>query len=206
MTDIAAVAPEPTRATASPKMGVRPLGWWGMIFVIATEGTIFALLLFAYFYIRANTHPWPPHGIEDPELFRSGIRSILLIGSSLPAALGERAMKRGEMRKFRVYLGITFTLASIFLAGHIVEWLDLSKKFTPTTNVYGSLVYTITGLHIIHVVVGMMILAFLFIQSLRGRYAPGKPHTGASCGILYWHFVDAVWLAVFSSLYLSVTW
>lgn len=206
MTDVAAIAPAPTRATASPKMGVRPLGWWGMIFLIATEGTIFALLLFAYFYLRANTHPWPPPGIDDPKLFRSGIRSILLIGSSLPAALGERAMKRGEMRKFRAYLAVTFTLASIFLAGHIVEWLDLSKKFTPTTNAYGSAFYTITGLHIIHVVVGMGVLAFLFVQSLRGRYAPGKSHTGATCGILYWHFVDTVWVAVFCSLYLSVTW
>lgn len=186
-------------------MGSRPLGWWGTILLIGTEGTIFALLLFVNFYLRANNHPWPPPGIEKPELIKSGARSILLVGSSWPAALAERALKRGQVRRFRGWLALTFAMASAFLYGHIAEYLELSKKFTPTSNAYGSVFYGITGLHAIHLVVGMMVLAYLFIQSLRGRYGPGRSHTGVECGLLYWHFVDAVWVAVFSSLYMSVT-
>lgn len=195
-----------TTATATPRMGTRPLGWWGTVLLIASEGTIFALLLFVNFYLRANNHPWPPPGIDKPELFKSGIRSILLIGSSIPAALGHRALERGELRKFRAYIGLTLTLATVFLLGHIQEYIEESPKFTPTTHVYGSVFYGITGLHSIHLIVGMIVLAYLMIQSLRGRYDSGGSHTGVTCGIMYWHFVDAVWVAVFASLYLSVTW
>ena len=193
-------------ARAPSAVGRRPLGWWGMVLLITTEATLFSLLLFANFYLRANNHPWPPAGVEKPKLLLSGIRSFILWGSSIPAALAERALRRDDLRRFRAMLVAALVMAAVFLAGHIQEYVELSAKLTPTDSAYGSSFYTITGLHAIHLLVGMVVLAYLVVQSLRGRYDPGRPRTGATCGIMYWHFVDVVWLAVYPSLYLSVTW
>lgn len=191
-------------ATISPSVGQRSLGWWGTMFLIATEATLFGLLLFANFYLRANNHPWPPPGIKKPELRLSTIRSIILWGSSIPAVLAERALKRHDIRRFQVWITTTLLMASLFLAGHIQEYIKDSHEYTPTSNAYGTSFYTITGLHAIHLVVGMIVLGYMLLQSARGRYAESSRHTGPECGLLYWHFVDVVWLAVFPSLYLSV--
>lgn len=181
----------------------KPLGWWGTIGMIATEGTLFALLLFVYFFLRANNHPWPPPGIARPELVKSGARSVILLGSSVPVMLAERALERGDVRRFRRLVLLAMCMGVAFLAGHVLEYLDLSRKFTPTSNSYGSAFFVITGLHAVHLFVGIVILGYLVAQSLRGRYDQGGRPNGVVCGALYWHFVDAVWIAVFSSLYLS---
>ncbi|MEO9223456.1 MAG: cytochrome c oxidase subunit 3 [Acidimicrobiales bacterium] len=203
MTDLTV---EPRISVNPTSIGRKPLGWWGIVMLIVTEGTIFALLLFANFYLRANNHPWPPPGVEKPKLLISGIRSFILWGSSIPAVLAERALRRNNLRRFRTMIVITLVMATIFMAGHIQEYIEVSRKLTPTSNAYGSSFFTITGLHAIHLLIGMVVLGYLLVQSLRGRYDPGRSRTGVTCGILYWHFVDAVWLAVYPSLYLSVTW
>ena len=192
-------------APAKAHPGSRSLGWWGVVFLIATEATLFGLLLFVNFYLRSNTASWPPGGIEDPELKLSGVRSVILLGSSLPVALAERAAKRGDQAKFRRWIGVTFTMGAVFMAGHIQEWYVLLPKFTWRTNAYGSIWYTVTGLHALHLIIGLGVLAFLWVQSWRGQYDDRPDASSVSCGILYWHFVDAVWVAVYSSLYLSVT-
>jgi len=203
-----AIAPgEPLATTAGdrPYALARPLGWWGVVGLIATEATLFGLLLFVNFYLRANADAWPLGDIADPELVKSGIRSVILVGSSVPVALAERAQRRGHQRAFRRWLGVTLALAAVFLAGHVEEYVTLWSEFRPDTNAYGSVFYTITGLHALHLVVGMAVLTYLLVQSARGRYdGVPEPH-GVSAGILYWHFVDAVWIAVYTSLYLSVT-
>lgn len=201
------VAPgRPLRSSAArPHPGSRSLGWWGLIFLIATEATLFGLLIFVNFYLRANAAQWPLGGIEDPELKLSGIRSVILLGSSIPVALAERASGRGDQPAFRRYLAVTFTMGAVFLAGHVQEYVVLLEKFTWRTNAYGSIYYSLTGLHALHLIIGMTVLAYLFTQSWRGRYDERPSPSAASCGILYWHFVDVVWVAVYSSMYLSVT-
>lgn len=189
-----------------PRVPRRSLGWWGTVFLILTEGTIFGLLLFANFFLRANSGHWPQGGIEDPELVKSGIRSVLLLSSSIPVHFAEKALKQGLVGRFRRWLALTFAMGAVFMVGHVMEYVELWPKFRPSTNAYGSSFYTITGLHALHLLVGLGILTYLFVQSLKGRYDDaGESHEGVTCGILYWHFVDAVWVAVFSSLYLSVT-
>jgi heme/copper-type cytochrome/quinol oxidase subunit 3 len=185
--------------------GSRPLGWWGVVGLIATEATLFSLLLFVNFYLRANAATWPPPGVEDPELVLSGIRSVILIGSSVPVAIAERAAKRGDEVRMRRYLIITFVMGAVFLAGHIQEYVTLWPKLTFRDSSYGSIFYTLTGLHALHLIVGLGVLAYLVVQSLRGTFEGQHHPTPVACGILYWHFVDVVWVAVYSSLYLSVT-
>ncbi len=181
----------------------RPLGWWGTVGLIATEGTLFGLLLFVALYLRANADVWPPAGVEDPELLRSGIRSAILIGSSIPAFLASRALRAGRVRRFRTLIVVTVVMGTVFLLGHVREFVHLSEKFTPTSHAYGSTFYVITGLHGVHLVIGLIVLAYLWVQATRGRYDAGGEPVGVQCGLLYWHFVDAVWVGVFGVLYVS---
>lgn len=191
--------------SAHPHPGSRSLGWWGLVVLIASEATLFGLLLFVNFYLRVNARTWPLGGIDDPELTLSAIRSVILLASSIPAVLAERAARRGDQRRFRLLIAITFAMAAIFLAGHIQEYVVLLPEFSWNTNAYGSVFYTITGLHALHLVIGMAVLAYLFVQSWRGRFDGRLDRPSVTCGILYWHFVDVVWIAVYSSLYLSVS-
>ncbi|MCU1344472.1 MAG: Cytochrome c oxidase, subunit [Acidimicrobiia bacterium] len=184
-------------------MAGRGLGWWGVIMTILTEGTLFGLLLFSYFYLWAQSDQWPQGGIEPPKLLTVSIRTVLLLGSSLPAQLAERAIKRGDQRRFMRYLVLTFLMAAVFLAGHVQEVIEDWDKFRPSTNAYGSLFYTITNLHALHLMVGMAFLLFLMVKGMQRQFTDRR-HRAVEVVVLYWHFVDMVWVAVFSSLYLSV--
>jgi heme/copper-type cytochrome/quinol oxidase subunit 3 len=195
----------PYELPARPQSSGRSLGWWGMISLIATEGMIFALLLFAYFYLRSNSPRWPQGDIHDPELLKSGIRTAMLLGSSIPMHLGEKAIKKGDRRGMIWLFAIGWLMALFFTVTHFVEWAELLKEFTPSTNAYGSAFYSITGLHIAHVIIGMAAIAFIWVRAVSGHYDEHH-HSSVVNAVLYWHFVDAVWVFVYSSLYLSVTW
>jgi heme/copper-type cytochrome/quinol oxidase subunit 3 len=101
-------------------------------------------------------------------------------------------------------MSIAWLMGALFLAGHVLEYIDLWSEFTPRTNAYGSLFYTITGLHALHLVVGLVMTAWVLFRALGGRYDRHR-HLAVQTTVLYWHFVDAVWIAVFSTLYLSVS-
>ena len=184
-------------------MAQRSLGWWGVALAIATEATLFGLLLFAWFYLWVRADSWPLGGIEKPRLLEVSIRTVLLLGSSIPAQLAVRAIEQGRQRRFVALLSTTWAMAAIFLIGHAMETADDWDRFRPSTNAYGSLWYTITNLHALHLVVGLSFLAFLAVGGMRGRYGPGRTNA-VEVVVLYWHFVDVVWVAVFSSLYLAV--
>lgn len=180
------------------------LGWWGVLSLIATEGMLFALLLFGNFYLRATNDRWPLGGIADPELAKSGVRTVVLLASTVPAVVAERSARRGRRGLAVAGLVLTILMGSAFLAGHVDEYLTLWKDFDPSTNAYGSVFYTITGFHALHVLVGLLALTFLVWRLLLGHYRDGHSEP-VDNGILYWHFVDVVWVFVYSSLYLSVT-
>ncbi|MEZ5264475.1 MAG: heme-copper oxidase subunit III [Acidimicrobiales bacterium] len=182
----------------------RSVGWWGLLALVATESMVFALLLFGNFYLRAQAPQWPPAGVADPELKLSAIRTAILLGSSIPAVWAERAAKAGHRRSMLTGLGLTWLAGAVFLAGHTQEWVKLWPDLKPSTNAYGSVTYTITGLHGLHLVVGLVVVGYLFVRGAGGRYASGR-RAPLEIGLWYWHFVDAVWVAVYTSLYLSVS-
>ncbi len=197
--------PEVEAPPGPPRSSGRPLGWWGMVSLICTEATIFGLLLFSYFYLRFNAQRWPLADIKDPELFKSGLRTVVLLGSSVPMHVAERAIKKGNRRLMVWGMAIGWLMGALFLFGHVQEYVDLWSEFRPTTNAYGSLFYTITGLHALHLIVGMGMTGYVLYRAIGGRYDEHN-HVPVQTSIMYWHFVDAVWIAVFTSLYLSVSW
>jgi heme/copper-type cytochrome/quinol oxidase subunit 3 len=198
-----------TDVVSTPVLDARPtgrsLGWWGTVALIATEGMLFALLLFGNFYLRARSVDWPQGGIEDPEIPKSAVRTVVLLASTIPAIVAERAMKRGQRGTAIAGLTLVILMGGAFLASHVDDLLTLHDKFVPSTNAYASVFYTITNLHALHVLVGLIVLSFLLWRLLAGHYRHGH-HQPVENGIMYWHFVDVVWVFVYTSLYLSVTY
>lgn len=174
-------------------------GIWGMWTLIGTEAALFAYLLFSYFYLASQHEgPWPPHGV--PKLLAASINTALLLASSGCAWYAEQSGKRAQRGPMMLGLGAALVLGSAFATIQLREWGK--QPFTIATDAYGSLYFTITGFHMMHVAVGLLILAVLLLWAALG-YFTGRRHAALSIGVLYWHFVDAVWLVVFSALYLA---
>jgi heme/copper-type cytochrome/quinol oxidase subunit 3 len=181
----------------------RPTGWWGMVLFIATEGTLFATLFGSYFYLRFQSGPrWPPEGITRPELIMPLIMTAVLVPSSLPVLWAERGIRHGRRGQLRAGLLATLVMGSTFLFLQGMEYAELLREFTFTTNVYGSLFYVITTFHGSHVAVGLLMVCWLLAASARGGSGAHR-YERVRIVALYWHFVDAVWVAILLIVYLS---
>ena len=182
----------------------RSTGWWGMVMLVATEATLFACLLGSYFYLRFQYGPqWPPDGIEDPELLTPLVMTAVLVPSSLPVIWAEHGIRHGQRWRLRCGLATTLALGMTFLALLATEYAEKLKRFTMTTDVYGSLFYLITGFHGLHVLVGLTMIGWLLAASLHGGSFGAQRHERVRNAAIYWHFVDLVWVAILFTLYLS---
>ena len=184
--------------------GAGSFGWWGMVWLIATEATLFASLLASYFYLRfRHGVEWPPDGIEHPELQLPLIMSALLLSSSIPVHFAESGIKKGKVGALKAGLALGFVLGAVFLVLTVaVEWPETLHHFTPRTNVYGSLFFTITGFHAMHVLVGLAMNLWTQVRAWKGAFDSEK-HVTVQNFTMYWHFVDVVWIFVFLTLYVS---
>lgn len=187
----------PLEATVT---GSRALSWWGMVMLIITEATLFAALISAYFYLRFTSPTWPTGDIRRPELLLASINTVVLLASSWPMQMGVRNIRRGNERGLQIGVLIAWVLAVIFLSLQGVEYAR--SDFLPQTNAYGSLFFTITGLHGLHVLGGLGMATIVLIRAWRHHFNPER-YQAVENVALYWHFVDGVWIAVFASLYLS---
>lgn len=179
----------------------RSIAFWGVIMLSVTEGVLFVNLLFAYYYVWSISAEWPPGDVTPPELLSISIRTVALLSSSLTIWFAERAIRRGDRRRLWAWTLVTVLLAVFFLAGHIHEFVMLPSEFTWSDHAYGSLYYTILNFHGAHVAVGIVIWLFVLVRLGRGAYGPNE-ETQFSTAAIYWHFVDAVWVFVFSTIYL----
>jgi cytochrome c oxidase subunit III len=180
--------------------GHKAPGWWGMILLIVTEATLFACLIASYFYLRAGAHIWPLDGLEKPKLVRPIIMTLILLTSSTPMWWADRSIRKGNQRNLRLGLALSFLLGALFLGLQIAEYRDLT--FRVTANAYSSVFLTITSLHGMHVIAGLLTTAYTFLRACLGHFRPGRDLAVQNTA-LYWHFVDIVWLFIFTSLYLS---
>jgi heme/copper-type cytochrome/quinol oxidase subunit 3 len=178
----------------------RPMGWWGVMLTIATEGTIFVALLASYYFVRSVSDEWPQGGIEAPPLTRVSIFTVVLLASSLPLFYGERAIKRGNRRGLQIALAVSWLMGFAFMINQGIEFAEL--KFGVDDNAYASLFIVISGLHGLHVVVGLLISIIVQIKAARGWF-DSERHVTVTVFSLYWHFVDVVWIFVFTTLHLS---
>ncbi len=180
-------------------IGRRGLGWWGVGTLVATESALFAYLLFAYFYTGATASAgWVLEA--HPSLKVALPNTLLLVASSFVAWWGERGVLHRRRPQALWGFGLACLMGTVFALVQLHEWH--TKPFRIGTSSYGSLYFLTTGLHEAHVVVGLLVLAALFLWTALDYFSPRR-RLSVSAGILYWHFVDIVWLFVFSTYYLT---
>jgi len=197
-----------TTTTATVTQGVTrpatrrsyPTAFWGMAMLIVTEAMVFVILIAAYFFLRAASTEWPLAGIEPPVLELSLPFSFVLWGSSIPIFWAEASIRNGNLRPFKIGVLISFLMGASFLAFTLYDFDELT--FGWRDNAYGSIYYTIVGLHALHVFIGLGMNVVVQLKAWMGRYDRHR-HASAEVFFLYWHFVDVVWLAVFPALFLS---
>jgi heme/copper-type cytochrome/quinol oxidase subunit 3 len=185
----------------------RSLGWWGMVFFIASESLLFANLIAGYLYLRVRAGTWPPPGgpllekpiIEGGPNYLIVINTVILLSSSIPMILAGRAIRRGHLRNVPWLILGTIVLGALFISLQAVEYV--TNGFGPSDGILGSTFYTVTGFHGAHVMVGLIFLSVNFFRALRGQFTKEK-HFALQAGEMYWHFVDVVWIFVFSLVYL----
>ena len=177
------------------------VAWWGMLGLVATEATIFLILLSSYLYLGfGQKDTWPPRGIEPPDLLMPVVGSVLLLGSSVPIWWAERRIKKGSVRGLHIGFGLAFVLSAAFLVIQVLEYHK--KTFDPTTNAYGSAFFVVTGFHGSHVAVALLMNAVVHLRARLGHFDALR-HLAVRNVALYWHFVGAVWVLIFLALYLS---
>jgi cytochrome c oxidase subunit 3/cytochrome o ubiquinol oxidase subunit 3 len=170
-----------------------------MYSLIAAEAAIFTIFVVAYiFYIgKSISGPTPKDVLELP-IFST----VCLLSSSLTIHLAVRALRNAKVRSFGWWWAVTITLGAMFLGDTFREWqrLIFDKGLTISTNLFGTTYYSLVGLHAFHVTVGLVVLALGMIFTLLGKVKPVHSER-AEVFSLYWHFVDAVWVVVFTVVY-----
>jgi cytochrome c oxidase subunit III len=177
----------------------KSMAWWGMIFFIASEALIFANLIAAYLYLEIRQ----PHSWQLPsELWFPLVNTFILLASSFPVHFAGINAVKGNMRNVKIGFLATIIMGAIFLSGQIYEYSGLfGKNFTPQATIFGSSFFTLTGFHGVHVTVGILFLLIVWLRTLRGDFN-AKRHFPIEAAEMYWHFVDGVWVIVFSTVYL----
>lgn len=171
----------------------------GMFSLIIGESAIFTIFVVAYVYYIGRSTYGPTPQVLDVPIFNT----ICLLSSSLTIWMAEHAIARGRIRVFGAWWALTMTLGIIFLAGTALEWnrLIFTNGLTIRTNLFGTTLYSLVGLHATHVIVGLIMLSLVMLFTLLGRVEQRHAER-IQVLALYWHFVDAVWVVVFTVVYI----
>ena len=180
----------------------------GMLLFITSEVMFFAGLFAAYFNARAAAPQWPPINPESGEPFHLqilplvGPATILLILSSFTCQFAVWAIRRGDHVAFRRNIGVTFVIGITFLIMQALDYgLLYSEGITLQSGTFGTTYYTLTGFHGAHVFGGVIMLGVVLYRGMAGQFS-ARHHDAVEAASLYWHFVDVVWILLFSLLYL----
>jgi cytochrome c oxidase subunit III len=187
--------------TQAPRPWVLPdRGKVGMACLITAESAIFTIFVVAYLFYtgKSLTGPTPGQVLETPVFY-----TICLLSSSISVHLAAKSLDRGERVAFLSLWLLTFVLGGLFLFGTGQEWhrLIYEKSLTISTNLFGTTYYSLVGLHAFHVTAGLLMLLAVLLFGLAGRVNQDQ---SGRIGVLamYWHFVDAVWVVVFTVVYI----
>jgi cytochrome c oxidase subunit III len=178
-----------------------PTALVGMLLFIASEVMFFGGLFATYFNARASAvDGWgPPEGAHELDLPLAAVLTAILVASSFTMQFGVWAIRRGDTGKLKMWTGITLALGVLFLVGQLYDYSQLG--FGIADGVFGTVFYTLTGFHGAHVFGGAVGLTIVLARALRGQFS-ARNHVAVEAVSMYWHFVDVVWIGVFSTIYL----
>jgi cytochrome c oxidase subunit 3 len=189
-------------------------GMAGMVLFIASEIMLFAGLFAGYFYVRNQADSWPPAGIEKtPSVTLAIILTVLLVSSGVLGHMGIIALRGGRYLGINTGnrlglmwgIGLAIVLGLIFIALQAYEWLNLfDEGLTAKSGVYGSTFFILTGFHGAHVIAGLAMLIVVFVRATWRDFTPQR-HLFADAAMMYWHFVDFVWVLLVIVVYIFGT-
>jgi cytochrome c oxidase subunit III len=174
----------------------------GILLFIVSEVMLFGAFFASYFFIRvvANDGPWPPDPYELPVAV-AGVNTAILISSSFTVHWALECARAGNRQGMKLGLAATWLLGATFLFIQLNEYVHIG--FSARDGAFGSIFYGLTGLHGAHVFVGLLLLTFANIRAWRGHFGPKmKDHLGVEVPGIYWHFVDIMWIIVFTTVYI----
>ena len=171
----------------------------GMLLFIASEIMLFGSFFTAYFFVRVVADPpvWPPPGFHLP-VFVAGVNTVILLTSSFTMHWSLQSIKRGNRVGMQAGLVLTLALGLTFLLTQAREYSRIG--FAPHDGAFGSVFFGLTGLHGAHVFVGLTLLTFATVRAFRGHFTP-EDHRGVEIPGIYWHFVDVMWIVVYTTVY-----
>jgi cytochrome c oxidase subunit III len=172
----------------------------GMLLFIISEVMLFGAFFTAYFFIRvvADSGWFPIEGVDLPKAI-AGVNTAILISSSFTMHWALEGARNGNRNALRVGLLTTALLGLTFLTIQVNEYVHIG--FAPSDNAQSSIFYSLTGLHGAHVFIGLTLLTIATVRAFRGHFT-AKEHRGVEVPGIYWHFVDVMWIVVYSSVYL----
>ena len=191
--------PAATAARPAAPAGPRtiPLLVVGIVLFLGSELMFFGSLFGMYFTLRARATTWTPADVKA-DLTRIVFTSIL-VASSGTMQMAAHRIKQGNLASMRRWIWLSFVMGVVFLGGQTHEWLTL--PFRIHTDAYGSAFYTMTGFHGLHVFAGLVLMLVVLGRASRGAYS-AQEHAAVEVTTYYWHFVDIVWIALFSTLFI----
>ena len=175
----------------------------GILLFIVSEVMLFGAFFASYFFLRVVANegqPWPPEGFELP-VSVAGVNTAILVSSSFTVHWALESVRRGNRRGMIMGLATTFLLGATFLFIQVNEYVHIG--FSARDDAFGSIFYGLTGLHGAHVTGGLILLGIANVRAWRGHYGPeAKDHLGVEVPGIYWHFVDVMWIIVFTTVYI----
>ena len=175
-------------------------GMWAIILFVGSELMFFAALFTTYFFLRGKVPAWEPVFGEKPSWQGLPlVNTIELVTSSVTMQLAVSAIKKGDRRKLILWLVPTVVLGVLFLSGQAYEYTRLG--FLPKDGVFAGVFFTLTGFHGAHVTGGVIFIAICLYRSLRGQFTANR-HLAVEAASIYWHFVDVVWIGLFTTIYI----
>jgi heme/copper-type cytochrome/quinol oxidase subunit 3 len=177
-----------------PQRAARPNGWWGMVVFVATEATLFGTLIGSYSDLRVKTPHWPPAGVPDPKVALPLVLLAALVTTSVPVQLAAVFARRDRRTAALLALLAALVVQSGYLAMQIHLYVNDLHRFSPQQTAYGSIYFTMLGVHHAHVVVGIVLEVWLFLRLL-GGVTPYRL-VGLQSTAFYWHAVNVLAVAV----------
>ena len=190
-------------AAADRQRESMPNGWWGMAIFIAGETTFFALLISSYFYLRFQVDQWPPPGVEKPKVLLPLVLAAILVASAVPLAGAVRAGRRGLAGRAWLLVLLALAVQAGYLGIQFHAFMSDLDKVHPKASAYGSIYIALTGLHHLHVAVGILLEIWIVVRLWAGL--TNYRLVALRVVALYWYFVVTVGVAVvFTQIYPSL--
>jgi cytochrome c oxidase subunit III len=193
-------APDPRRPRilTTDASGAQTNIWWGIMGLIVIEVMVFGTLIVSYFYLKAHSTGWPPE--PAPSLLLPTINTLVLFASSISIHIADKGVAAGSQRRLKAGLVGSTILAVVFL---VLKWFEFQEKpYQWNSHAYGSIVFLLLGLHALHVFSVMLKSGVMSALAFRGFFSE-QSYVGVQVNGLYWHFVVAIWLPIYVTVYLS---